>query len=286
MKIIVPTDFSEFAGYAYNAAISLAKKNNAKLEIIHAIHTPIDWMKMDMISPSGAQVTFKDVEQSFPEVQKVVAAATAKLHQLRDDAKSNGVDAQSHLVYNTSIVEAIQENAETDSIIVMGSHGSSGFKEVTIGSNAQKVVRELKQPVLIIKESLSDFDPKNVVYASNFEESDLNNSLADAAKLAGIYGAQLNLLYINTPSNFKDSNSIQERINSVVKEYGLSNCSIYIFNHYTVDFGIHDFLKNGNYDLLIMPSHGYTGIQRFISFGVVEGMVNHIDIPILKYSAK
>ena len=187
-------------------------------------------------------------------------------------------------MFNRSISEAIGDNADKDSIVIMGSHGSSGFSEIALGSNAQKVVRDIKNPVYVLKNEVSDFHPKKIVYASSFDEEKMNETLNSVRNICDSYGAELHLLYVNTPSNFRDTASIMRSIQDVAQTYGVDKSRIHVYNHYMVEYGITDFVKNEKFDLIAVPTHGYQGVMRIINFGIVEALVNHVDVPLVSFN--
>ena len=92
--------------------------------------------------------------------------------------------------------------------VVMGSHGASGAKELFVGSNAQKVLRDATVPVLIIKEK-SKWPVKNVVFASNFEE-DVIEPFRTVVNFADLNESNIHLLYVNVPFSLKRLNFARE----------------------------------------------------------------------------
>ncbi len=86
----------------------------------------------------------------------------------------------------------------------MGSHGSSGFEEMFIGSNAEKVVRFSKVPVLVIKNETPEFKADKFVFASDFGAEN-KNSFNKLVEFAKIFNSHMNLVMINTPNSFKSN---------------------------------------------------------------------------------
>ena len=71
-------------------------------------------------------------------------------------------------------------------LIIMGSHGSSGIREMFIGSNAEKVVRNSDVPVLVIKNNHDDFEINDFVFASDFK-NDNKETLQASSKFCQIF---------------------------------------------------------------------------------------------------
>ena len=96
-------------------------------------------------------------------------------------------------------------------LVIMGSQGTNGFMELFIGSNTEKVVRTSEIPVLVIKNNHEDFKTDNFVYATDFSE-ECKIPFNQAKKFAEETNTHINLVYINTPSEFKTTKEINNQL--------------------------------------------------------------------------
>ena len=141
-NILVPTDFSNCASYALEAAVALAKRFDANLHLYHNLDPPAKWQ--------GLSLEEKEQDPDYREQVKQVELQMDKvLEQHSDTAINFYINSEAFL---KSITACVEENGID--LIVMGSHGASGKNEFFIGSNAQKVVRAVHCPVLVIKKPL------------------------------------------------------------------------------------------------------------------------------------
>ena len=95
-------------------------------------------------------------------------------------------------------------------LIVMGSHGTSGFQEMFIGSNAEKIVRSSEVPVLVIKNNHEKFEVSNFVFASDFQ-NDNKKTYEQAINFATIFNSRIDLLMVNTASKFSTTKEAQRK---------------------------------------------------------------------------
>jgi len=167
-------------------------------------------------------------------------------------------------------------------LIVMGSHGASGFKEMFIGSNAEKVVRSSEVPVLIIKNEIEEFDVNKFVFASDFSE-EINNSFGKVVEFANKFDAHLNLVMINTPNDFKSTNVSQEILDTFVSKFKINKFSTSIYNDASVEKGILNFAKSIDADLIGMCTHGRKGLSHFFNGSISEDLVNHAIRPVVTF---
>ena len=137
-NILVPYDFTTFGDIAFEKAIEIAKKFDSKLTLLTIIGTDIDTSGMDWVR---AQEKHDEEETS----------AKDKLNRIK--GSQNDVDISVKIIHNSSVIDGILSFAKNNNIdlIVMGSHGRSGFKKLVLGSAASGVVARANCPVLITK---------------------------------------------------------------------------------------------------------------------------------------
>src|SRR5690606_119522 len=134
--------------YALEAAASIAREHNSEIILLHMMG-----LSDAVITKSERQEVFKAMyymrlaEQSFEEVMS------------RDYLQGIQVTDTVHNYTVFSEINDIAKEMDVD-LIVMGSHGASGLREVFVGSNTEKVVRTSEIPVLVIKHPVKDFSPK------------------------------------------------------------------------------------------------------------------------------
>ena len=143
-RILVPTDFSESAGYALSVACEVASLSGAKLDLVHVLpeilHPTFYTMGMTRIGGVG-DGAFKGFE--------------SELGQLLDEAEGClGVSAERHLLEGHPGREIVRfSRVSQGDLVVMATHGLTGIKHFLLGSTAEQVLAGAECPVLILKES-------------------------------------------------------------------------------------------------------------------------------------
>ena len=94
-------------------------------------------------------------------------------------------------------------------LIVMGSHGASGLKEVFVGSNTEKVVRTSDIPVLVVKNQIREFTMDKVVFACDFN-IDFIEPFKKAWNFFEPLDTKFQVVFINTPEKFISSQEMEE----------------------------------------------------------------------------
>ncbi|MEO1052219.1 MAG: universal stress protein [Bacteroidota bacterium] len=271
-KILVPTDFSDYADYALDAAIKLAKKTNASIHVLHFMSIPIDWLGLD-----------NSQTKMYPDITKKVNQTNHKLDALVDKARNSDVEATKFLGYNESYTSIIQhiEKHHID-MVVMGSKGTSGVKEIIIGSVTQKVVRLSPVPVLVVKDHLTTVDEVNFVMVAGFDE-DMDRAFDKLVNFARLVSAKVHLLFVNTPLNFTSTDKASARMAQYAERGGDLIESVNIYNAYSFEEGVKKFTEGIENSIIAMATHSRRGIDRFVSGSLTEQMVNHIQEPLLSF---
>jgi nucleotide-binding universal stress UspA family protein len=210
-----------------------------------------------------------------------IKIANEQLNRLINMESLKDVVIKKHIVTDKLMWEAITDEKYINvDLIVMGSHGTSGFSNLFIGSNTEKIVRHADPPVLTIKNEIKDFTIKKMVFASNF----LDESYRGFEKIkffADIYNAHIDLLKIITPKNFEPTPISQKLIGDFVKKFSLDNHSVNIYNAHNIENGIIDFCDKQGSDLIAIETHGRTGFAHLINGSVAEDIVKHETKPVL-----
>ncbi len=270
-KILVPTDFSEQAENALKVAAQLAKKHGSEIYLLHMLEIPlqeIDAMNTPSALPE-AMFFMKLAEQKFEALLSKSYLKDIKVHDIVKNFPSF-----------SSVIDTCHEH--NVNLIVMGSHGASGLKEMFIGSNAEKVVRTSDIPVLVIKGKHDDFKVERFVFASDFK-NDNKDTYRQATEFAQSFGAKMHLLMVNTANDFLSTSDAKNRIDNFIKDYDFKDYTIHIYNDESIESGVLNFSKEINADLIGISTHGRQGISHFFSGSIGEDVVNHADLPVMTF---
>ena len=139
-KILVPYDFTNFADLAFENALEVAKKFEAKLYLLTVVGTDVDTSGM----------SYERAQEAHDENEAKAKEDLTKISQSKHD---HGVDISVNIVHTSSTIDGILSFATNNGIdlIVMGSHGRSGLKKLVLGSVAAGVVTKAQCRVMIVK---------------------------------------------------------------------------------------------------------------------------------------
>ncbi len=271
--ILVPIDFSDEAKYACKAAATIAKKTNSEIILLHMLDIPsatIDPLDNNNLK-GGAQAIFymKTIHKKFEKIKKLPFFKGIKLTE----------DVKFHKTFDGVIQESKKYKAD---LIVMGSQGATGLKEMLVGSNTEKVVRHSKIPVLVIKQDVKKFEINDIIFASDFGAKS-RKSFQNVIDFANLFKAKLHLLYINTPHNFKTTQATNNRLNNYLIDAKIKNYTLNTYNDTTIEEGILNFGKNIGADIIAINTHGRSGLSQLFNESISKELANHALRPVITF---
>ncbi len=274
-KILVPVDFSMHSEHALEVAAAIAKKQNAEIVALH------------MMGLTDAVVTRNQSKEVF-EAMYYMRLAEKRFSDLldKDYLKNVQVTDTVHNYTNFNEINDIAKEMDID-LIVMGSHGTTGMKEVFVGSNTEKVVRTSEIPVLVIKHRSENFNPKSGIFACDFLEGAIG-PYKRAKAIFDMFGIDMQLLYINLAGDFRSTREIEKRILKFLTQANDPNPlktlnSVVQYNDYSVEAGIFAYSQVANADIIALPTQGRQGLAHFFSGSIGEDIVNHSDLPVMTF---
>ena len=147
------------------------------------------------------------------------------------------------------------------------------------------MVRYSPSPVLVIKEKTKLDEINSIVFASTFE-NDVHESFKHVIEFADLINAKINLLYVNMPFHFIETDEIEERMSEFINKCPKGTSTMNVYNALNEETGILKFSKKINADLIAVTTHGKTGFMRMLSPSITESLINHSALPILSVSYK
>jgi len=142
--ILVPLDGSDTSKRALQEALGLAREQGARLELVHV-------MEDILFLENEAYINYAEVRKSVRAGgEKILAQAQSAVEQAGVPAEQKLLEAGGERIASVIVEEARRWPAD---LIVIGTHGRSGFSRILFGSVAEGVVRTAHIPVLLVRGS-------------------------------------------------------------------------------------------------------------------------------------
>ena len=271
LKILIPTDFSVQAEYAYLMVKKLEEKAAIEIHFLHVLAVP-DTVTMDT---QGEIQTCGEIDVNYVLKQKEIAER--KLSEIKS---LYGNQIQTHLVLGKP-TEAILEFSDQNhfDLIVMGTKGAWGLKEALSGSETQIIARKSKTPVLSLMCDRSDLTIKNILLVYDFTNP-VKEDLTLLHKLSKAFDTRIHLLQI-IADKVNDTTPAAETNMKVFADLNdLRNYECHLINDKDVENGVIHFNQMHDMDMVCIGTHGKGSVFHR---SATEKLINHLFKPIISF---
>ncbi len=271
-NILVPTDFSDQSANALSTAIAMCKRHHAVLHLLYVTESSV------FVSPRDVNMAAMYL---IPEMEEKGAEHLARCK--KSIKEKYGISVQSYLEsgYPADCIrkKALELNCE---LIVMGSHGGSGFREFFIGSNAFHVIKNTTIPVLTIpgKKKVKEF--KKILFPIRvskgvMDKYDFIEPIIEKNK------ATLIIAGLSLPGEPYKLGPLDEEIRRLGKSLRSSNTQFksehYVCKNYAKK--VLQLAKKENVDLIVINASLDHKWQQFFIGPYTQQVVNHSRVAVL-----
>lgn len=304
-NILVARDFSPSSGHALSYAVDLARQTGSALHLVHA-HVFLD----DLL---GAAVPDRDGEREDGIRERLLQDVDGtplpeRYPEIELHAHSERDVAAAPVILNYAAVQDID-------LIVMGTRGQRGVQRALLGSVAEEIVRRASQPVLTVHSheeedgSVARPSPiERILVPVDFSDP-AREALRHAHAVAALYDATLDLLHVTEPHLHpafygdgldetydlekeqkadEELHDLFEAVRPPADSEGKPLRRPTMEAHVAAGrpaAEILRFAEEQGSDLIVMSTHGLTGLQRFMMGSVAEKVVRHVRIPVFTVKA-
>lgn len=271
LKILIPTDFSVQAEFAYLMVQKLEEKIPLEIHFAHILSVP----DTVTINSEGHIETCGEIDASYVQQQADIAAR--KLNNLKT---LYGDHIQTHLKAGkvTDVILDFSVKNQFD-LIVMGTKGAWGIKEKISGSETQMIARKSSIPLLSLMCDRSDLVIKNILLVHDFYKvEDIKFNLLQ--KFIRSFGVKLHLLQITSDSSESAKMLIENGMKKFAESNNVTDYECHVIHDKNIENGVIHFNQMNNMDMICIGTHGKGGMFHH---SATEALVNHMYKPIISF---
>ena len=265
--ILVPTDFTPLAEGALRVAVDLARTYGADILLIH--YLPFSIASASTAEGAMAMTNYFDDQEDDAE---------SALQRIIENPAYQGVSITPIATRSAGGLYAAMTERKAD-LIVLATHGTSGWDEWLFGSNAEHIVRAALCPVLVIKEAIAHFAPTNAVAAINVD--DILKQQWPPYPFDAEGNALKQFVYVSTPNDPLVPEGVHAWMDELAQEKGIADYELHIRPARDVETGILNYAHEREADLIVLFTHGHTGLRHLLEGSVAEDVLNHAPVPVL-----
>ncbi len=314
-NIIVPLDGSDASRQVLPYARSIAKTVGATLHLIGVLE-PLN--RVDNLSRMGSGAQNAPMSQSelvLSEDWRALVGglrreARERLDAAAEESRNRGIETTVELLEGEAAEQIIAAgNRQGESLIAMSTHGRSGIGRWMLGSVTDKVVKHTSTPVLIIRAQREE-PPDDVALSKvvlPLDGSELaERAIPHAVAFANAFGAGITILRSSSPTAYgfgyadyyaaQTYTDISSEVLSDVRDYVTSavgriqGMGVASVEERTPEgnpgAAIIDEVGDDRTKLVVMTTHGRTGVGRWVLGSVTDRVIQHSAGPVMVIASK
>jgi nucleotide-binding universal stress UspA family protein len=284
-NILVPTDFSVESQHAYAMALRVAGHSRGHVTLLHVLKAPQHQEKPTAVAADDlGQLPEPELKASPVADSERLQAARRQLLAFKNatDELPSGVrvtDAVAVGRVGESILDTI-ERCGID-LVVIGAQGRGTLQRFFVGSNTRRLIRRTACPVLTVKNPpQSEFAVRNILFPSDFSEELPIGSGGLRQVQAAFPEATLHLLHVRNKLNH---DVVLQRMRAFAERAGLRNVHTNVVHAGNAAVGIAQYAQQVGADLVVIPTHGRSGVNGLLRTSIAETVATHALPPVLTY---
>ena len=274
-RILLPTDFSPHAEKALEYAIGIARKTRASLCLLHVTESS-DSLLLDNVIPA------EEIQEGMD------ATAAQKLTMLKESISSTeSIEVHTRIVHGKiteSILVAVEE-LEAD-LIVMGTLGISGWRDVLLGSKTASLIGQSSVPIIAIPLEFEGGTPSKILLAIH-DANEAGEQLNLFYELAKTFHASITLTSFTdssyvAPTEYHEEIAELRKAEAIVKEktvYLQVDTKQLVGRRFIEN--VNEFVATNGFNLIAMTTHERSLLASIISPSLTKKMSYKTKVPLL-----
>lgn len=270
-QIIVPVDFSDESMNAIELALMISAKTKFNIQMVYVLKQSTDFPHV-----------------SLEEEQRFAKSKFKELQVKYESRLGKGIDL-SYITKKGKVYEEVVGQAESfdESLIVVSTHGASGFEEFFIGSNAFRIITASERPVIALRHGITPKSFYNILLPIDYT-SETRQKVPYTAELAAFFGARVHILAVSSGNDeelLKKLESWAQQVSEYLDESGVK--SVTVMHHGdNISDTIIDYAKKEKIDLISIMTEQRSSITNFVLGNNAQQMLSKSPVPILCITPK
>jgi nucleotide-binding universal stress UspA family protein len=291
----VPTDFSPASDRALEQAAELARASKAEVHLLHKVVYPPPHPPTELLDRLDDAARFDYVLKDV--IERPEREAQEGLETRRKGLEGQGLIAAIHLERSGDIYGRIAHAIESlkPDLLVMGTHGRGGVQKWLMGSVAEKALRHAAVDVLTLHAdsplARTEGGIGEILVATDFSDG-ARRALEAARRLVGAIGGSLCLLHVletrfaprrgdGAPALLEVSRELRSQAERALQDELSANGEKFVLAEGDIVREIDRVAEERLASLIVVGSHGLTGVRRALLGSVAEKVARFCHLPVL-----
>ena len=272
-KILLPTDFSDNSWNAIKYALQLFKDQECSFTLLNT-YTPKIY-QLEYAQTSSAEFAL------FDAVKNASKDGLNEIHQKIEEEFNNTNHVFSQISSFNTLTAEIDNLYEGNvfNLIIMGTKGATGAKEVLFGTNTVHTLKNVKCPILAIPSDFAFETPHEILFPSDYEVDFQDEHINPILEVVGTRKARINILNVSYGYDLSEK---QEQNRKKLEEYfnGIAHLFHSVSNQ-NIPGAIAEFQLKARINLLVMINNKHSFFENLFFKSAINHIGFHLNIPFL-----
>ncbi|NHF57729.1 universal stress protein [Flavobacteriaceae bacterium TP-CH-4] len=272
-KVIIPTDFSDNAYNAVRYAVSLFKEVDCTFYLVHT-YTPAIYQSDYMLdSPGQFGLATLLQEQALERLKELRT-------KLENEFKNPRHQFVPHAAFNL-LVDELRDMVEKENadLIIMGTKGATGAKEILLGTHAVHVIKKTNCPIIVVPPQFEYENPKEILFPTDYEIDYGEERFAQLLAIADDHISRFEVIHVSSGYDLTD-----KQLRNKAKLDELLGRRAHLFHEMpsqNVVAAINNFQLKNRINLLAMVRNKHTFFERLFLEPIIKKVGFHVTVPFM-----
>lgn len=271
-NILLPTDFSENARQAILFGISLFENVPCNFYLLHTF-TPAAYH-------SGKAFKYFNSVDLVQAKKNTVEESLIELKEQLEEEKKHSQHTFTTLSAFNLLVDEIRKQVKEKRIdlIVMGTQGATGAKEIFLGTNTMYTIQKVNCPVIAVPFNTTFHRPDEILFVTDYKTI-RNEDLEIIKFLVELSSGKLHILHVY---NYEPLDAFQkERKNLLENYFEKPNPRFHLSEEQDIPEAIEAFKEKNEIDLIVMVQKKHSFFENLFFKPIINEMVFHSQVPLM-----
>ncbi|MBT8307746.1 MAG: universal stress protein [Maribacter sp.] len=272
-RIILPTDFSDNAYNAICYAIKLFKDEECTFYLLNT-YTPAIY-QAEYVLHSPGQIGLGDIyqENSLTQLKDLKKQLIAEFNNKKHTFMV-------HSAFNTLVEEIVEtsKNEQAD-MVIMGTQGATGAKEILIGTNTVHVIKKACCPVIAIPPNFKYENPKEILFPTDLGINYQEEQLEALVSLAQHHISRIDIMHVSAGYDLSDKQlKNKEKLEKILGKIA------HLFHempNQEITTAINSFQQKNKVNFMVMIQNRHTFLERLFIDPIIKKLGFHVTIPFM-----
>ncbi|NND63698.1 MAG: universal stress protein [Flavobacteriaceae bacterium] len=273
-RIILPTDFSENSMNAIRYAMRLFEKESCTFYLLNTFTPAAYYVGTNMMNSNSAlqleQVAIDNANKGLEEIQET----------LKSEFSNPNHTIEKRAAFNLLVSEILTMEEEMDiDLVVMGTKGATGAKEVFLGTQTMYTIKNVSCPVIAVPSDFHYENPKEILFPTDFKFDTSNPFLPLVKELSQQHTARINVLNAYYGEPLSDA---QNEKKDFLDSYFDSTAHIFhTAEGVDVVEAVEEFQIKHKINFLVMIHNRHSFFENLLFRPVINQIAYHTHVPFL-----